>query len=32
MLRWNDRMLKTKMFLSFSIVSLFIVGMTCGFG
>ncbi|TBL80427.1 cache domain-containing sensor histidine kinase [Paenibacillus thalictri] len=29
MRRWNDRMLKTKMFISFSIVSLFIVGVTC---
>ncbi|NHN33697.1 cache domain-containing sensor histidine kinase [Paenibacillus agricola] len=29
MRRWNDRMLKTKMFISFSIVSLFIVGITC---
>ncbi|WP_165842158.1 cache domain-containing sensor histidine kinase [Paenibacillus xerothermodurans] len=29
MRRWNDRMLKTKMFIAFSIVSLFIVGVTC---
>ncbi|MFH5184353.1 cache domain-containing protein [Paenibacillus sp. TAB 01] len=29
MRRWNDRMLKTKMFISFSVVSLFIVGITC---
>jgi two-component system sensor histidine kinase YesM len=27
--RWNDRLLKTKMFISFSVVSLFIVGITC---
>lgn len=26
---WNDRMLKTNMFISFSLVSLFIVGVTC---
>ncbi|WP_179232961.1 cache domain-containing sensor histidine kinase [Paenibacillus rigui] len=30
MRRWNDRMLKTKMFISFSVVALFIVGITCG--
>jgi two-component system, sensor histidine kinase YesM len=29
MRRWNDRMLKTKMFIAFSLVSLFIVGITC---
>ncbi|TDF99802.1 cache domain-containing sensor histidine kinase [Paenibacillus piri] len=29
MKRWNDLMLKTKMFISFSVVSLFIVGITC---
>ncbi|MFE5317616.1 sensor histidine kinase [Paenibacillus sp. NPDC056579] len=29
MRHWNDRMLKTKMFISFSVVSLFIVGITC---
>ncbi|MCR8630673.1 sensor histidine kinase [Paenibacillus radicis (ex Xue et al. 2023)] len=29
MRRWNDRMLKIKMFISFSIVALFIVGITC---
>ncbi|MCS7462804.1 sensor histidine kinase [Paenibacillus doosanensis] len=29
MRRWNDRMLKTKMFIAFSVVSLFIVGITC---
>jgi two-component system sensor histidine kinase YesM len=28
--RWNDRMLKTKMFIAFSIVALVIVGITCG--
>ncbi|WP_282940295.1 sensor histidine kinase [Paenibacillus sp. RC67] len=30
MRHWNDRMLKTKMFISFSVVSLLIVGITCG--
>ncbi|MBE1442519.1 sensor histidine kinase [Paenibacillus sp. OAS669] len=27
---WNDQLLKTKMFISYSVVSLFIVGITCG--
>ncbi|SFK97519.1 HAMP domain-containing protein [Paenibacillus sp. 1_12] len=30
MWRWNDRMLKTKMFISFSIVALVIIAITCG--
>ncbi|WP_028552889.1 sensor histidine kinase [Paenibacillus sp. UNC451MF] len=30
MRHWNDQMLKTKMFISFSFVSLLIVGITCG--